>query len=78
MVRKTMLSFAALGISAITLVASAGTASAHGPHWRYRTWSQCEAEAALIRDGHTGAWCEYAPDGGAGSAVFPWVIHVVG
>jgi hypothetical protein len=78
MVRKAVLSFAALGVAAISLVASAGSAAAHGPHWRYMTYAQCEEEAALIRDGHTGAWCTYEPSGGAGSAVVPWVLHVVG
>jgi hypothetical protein len=78
MARKIMLSFAALGIAAISMFASAGSAAAHGPHWRYRTFAQCEHEAALIRDGQTGAWCTRVPSGGAGSAVFPWVLHVVG
>lgn len=78
MIRKTALSFAALGIAAISLVASAGSASAHGPHWRYRTYDQCEHVAAGIRDSLTSAWCTYSPSGGAGSGVFPWLLHVVG
>ena len=78
MVRKTRLSLAALGIVAISLVTSAGSASAHGPYWRYRTYSECEHEAAVIRDSLTSAWCTYSPSGAAGGAVFPWVLHVVG
>jgi hypothetical protein len=40
---------------------------------RFATYDECEARAAQIRDGITGAWCEFTFHWSA-----PWELHVAG
>jgi len=65
-IRRGLLSIAVTGLLAVPAIAGASSANAaqhvrpHGPtNEVYWNRDVCEARAAQIRDGITGAWCEW-------------------